>query len=92
MINSHLSKEEELQGFKSLLPEKNPDDLQECLQLFEDIKYKNYGLPMFFLDYNYARKCWSVAFRNPGNFINPDIGEKTPLEALHKMLDFLREL
>jgi hypothetical protein len=75
---------------EKIIPDVYPTDLGECLQIFERIKYESYGFPMVFLDYNYAFKCWGVVFRNPVNFSNPDIKEKTPLEACYKMLDFLK--
>lgn len=68
-----------------------PNDLNECLMVFENIKYKTFGFPMFYLDYDYSDKTWGVAFRNPKDFANPEINEKTPIEAVHKMFDFLRE-
>lgn len=66
-------------------------NLEECLVVFEKIRYKSMGFPMVFLDYNYHFKSWSVCFRNPSTFSNPNIQEKTPLEAVHKMFDFLNE-
>ena len=76
----------------NLLPDVYPDDLQECLQIFEKIRYKSYGFPIVWLDYNYTFKHWSMAFRNAANFSNPNIKAKTPIEAAHQMLDFLKEL
>ena len=75
---------------KRLLPEKNPTDLQESLQIFESIKYRSSGAPMVFLDYQYSFKYWSMSFRNPVSFSDPNIKGKTPIDAVHKMLDFLR--
>jgi len=75
-----------------ILPENNPKTLEESLKIFESIKYKSYGFPIVFLDYNYAFKHWSMAFRNSVNFDNPEIEEQTPLKAVHKMLDYLRTL
>lgn len=74
-----------------MIPE-NPETLEESLKIFETIRYKSYGFDMVFLDYNYTFNYWGVVFRNPVNFKNPDIKEDTPLKAVHKMLDFLREL
>ena len=73
-------------------PDKNPETLEECLDFFKSIRYECNGAPFFFLDYNYSFKTWDCVFRNPVNFSNPNIGAKTPLEACHKMLDFLRDL
>lgn len=72
------------------IPETYPTDLQECLQLFESISYKSYGFPMVMLDYCYTFKVWSMTFRNPSNFSNPNIQAKTPVEAVHQMFDFLK--
>lgn len=91
MTEYKLTKEEESNGFYTLLPTVYPDDLQECLQIFEKLRYKSYGFPMVWLDYNYTFKCWSMAFRNAANFKNPDIKAKTPIEAVHQMFDFLKE-
>lgn len=74
-----------------MIPE-NPETLEESLKIFETISYKANGFPIVFLDYNYRFNYWQVVFRNPVNFKNPDIKEDTPLKAVHKMLDFLREL
>jgi hypothetical protein len=74
------------------LPEKNPQKLEECLEVFKHFKYESIGFPMFFLYYNYSFDIWEVYFRNARNFENPEIKAKTPLEACHKMLDFLRTL
>ncbi len=73
-------------------PETNPDNLNDCLKIFEEIKYESYGFPVIFLDYDYSFRHWSVSFRNPVNFSNPDIKEDDPLIACHKMLDFLRNI
>lgn len=73
-------------------PDKNPETLEECLIFLSKIKYQSHGFPMFFLDYNYQFKHWSCVFRNPVNFSNPNIGAKTPIEACHQMIDFLRNL
>lgn len=91
MANYNLTKKEESNGFYTLLPDVYPDDLQECLQIFEDIRYKSYGFPMVFLDYQYTFKFWSMSFRNSANFSDPDIKARTPLDAVHKMLDFLKK-
>lgn len=77
---------------KPMLPEVYPDDLNECLKIFERIRYESSGFPMVFLYYNYSFRYWSVVFRNPINFNNPEIKEKTPIEAVYKMLDFLKTL
>ena len=76
----------------TVLPTVYPHDLQECLQIFENIRYKSYGFGLVFLDYNYTFKYWSMSFRNPVNFSDPSIEAKTPIEAVHKMLDFLKTL
>jgi hypothetical protein len=77
---------------QSIIPEVYPDNLEECLKIFEGIKYKSYGFPIVWLHYDYSFKHWSVFFRNPANFDNPDIQEDTPLKAVHKMFDFLKEI
>jgi len=73
-----------------IIPDIYPTDLEECLVLFERIKYDSFGFPLVFLDYDYTFKSWCVCFRNPANFTNPDIKEKTPLDACHRMFDFLK--
>lgn len=75
-----------------MIPENNPRTLEESLNIFENIRYKSYGFGIVFLDYNYTFNYWSMSFRNPVNFKNPEIKEDTPLKAVHKMLDFLRVL
>ena len=74
------------------IPETNPQTLEDCLELFKQIRYDSLGFPMVFLYYNYSFDNWEVMFRNPRNFENPEIKAKTPLEACHTMLDFLRTL
>ena len=44
---------------------------------------------MVFLDYQYHFKFWSMSFRNPANFSDPGIKARTPIEAVHQMMDFL---
>jgi len=75
-----------------MIPSTNPDSLEESLKIFENIRYKSSGFPIVWLDYNYTFKHWGMAFRNSVNFSNPEIKEDTPLKAVHKMLDFLREI
>lgn len=74
------------------LPDTYPTDLEGCMIIFEKIKYASYGFPIVFLDYNYTFKCWSVCFRNPANFNNPEIKEKSPIEACYRMFDFLKTI
>lgn len=77
----------------SVIPEVYPTTTDECLKIFEKIRYESYGFPVLFVDYDYSvTKKWSVAFRNPANFSNPDIREDTPLKACHKMFDFLKTI
>jgi hypothetical protein len=80
-----------------IIPTTNPKTLEQCLEVLSKIKYKSYGFPMFFLDFHQLKvkdygEYWSCCYRNPVNFDNPRIEEKTPLDACHKMLDFLREI
>jgi len=77
-----------------LIPKPYPTTLEECLKIFETIKYESYGFPVFFLYYNYSVpiKGWSVGFRNAKNFNQPDICEKNPVDACYKMFDFLNKL
>lgn len=77
-----------------ILPPKGeyPNTLEDCLVIFEGLKYESMGFPIVFLYYNYTFKCWSMSFRNPSNFSDPNIKTKTPLEAVHKMLDYLNEI
>ena len=74
------------------LPETNPQTLEECLEIFKQIQYRSLGFPIVFLYYDYSFNYWEVCFRNPVNFENPKIKEKKPLDACHKMLNFLRTL
>lgn len=76
----------------NFIPEIYPETLEECLLIFEKITYESSGFPMFLLDYNYFFKYWSMSFRNPKNFSDPNIKEETPLKACFKMLDFLKSL
>lgn len=92
MGNYQLEKTAEIIGFKSKIPEIYPLDLTECMLVFEKIKYQSYGFGMVFLDFNYTLGYWSVAFRNPSNFTNPNIQTETPIEAVHEMFDFLKTL
>ena len=64
-------------------------DLEGSLLILAGGKYKSYGFPIVFLDYNYTFGWWSVSFRNPANFSNPEIKAQTPTLAVHEMLDFL---
>lgn len=91
MADYKLEQKEESNGFYTLLPDVYPDDLQECLQIFEKLRYKSYGFPMVFLDYQYHFKFWSMSFRNPANFSDPNIKARTPIEAVHQMMDFLKK-
>lgn len=75
-----------------IIPDKYPKDLNECLKILENIKYEAYGCPIVFLDYNYTFKYWSVVFRNPVKLKAPEIKESTPEKAVHKMLDYLKEI
>ena len=74
----------------SPIPDKYPNNLEECMIILSKGHYKSSGFPFVFLDYNYTYGTWSVSFRNPVNFDNPGIAEPTPLKAVHKMFDFLK--
>lgn len=71
---------------------RRPHTLAGCLKVLEEIKYEAFGFAHVFLDYRYNDKKWSVTFRNPVNFDNPKIRETNPLDACHKMIDFLNSL
>lgn len=77
-----------------MIPKPYPLTLEECLKIFETVKYESYGFPIFFLYYNYSPGIigWSVGFRNAKNFQQPDICEKDPTMACWKMFDFLNTL
>jgi len=77
---------------KALFPDPYPTDLNECLLLFEKFTYKSCGFGVISLYYNYSFKYWSMVFRNPENFKSPEIKAKTPTEACHEMLDFLKPI
>ncbi len=75
------------------IPLPYPETLEECLKIVERIRYESFGFPYGFLDYDYSlTKTWSLNFRNPVNFSNPDTRDKDPKIACHKMFDFLNEL
>jgi hypothetical protein len=80
-----------------MIPDKNPETLEECLEILSKIKYESHGFPMFFMDYQCFEYgsfggTWGCLYRNPAKFENPKIEEKTPKGACYKMLDFLREI
>ena len=77
---------------KDLFPESYPTDLNECLKFFEGITYESYGFGIVWLCYNYSLRYWSMDFRNPANFKNPEIKAESPIEACYQMLDFLKDL
>jgi hypothetical protein len=68
-------------------------NLDEALDYLSKYKYKCYGHPMFMLHTRTNDDddtiLWDCTFRNPADFVNPDIREKTPLEACLKMIDFI---
>lgn len=75
------------------IPEIYPTSLEECLKIFETIEYHSFGFGVVFLDYDYSvSNKWGICFRNPSNFSNPSIKENTPLEACHKMFNFLKTI
>ena len=75
------------------LQEREEEHLLELnLKFLEGIKYKSRGVGMVFLNYNYQNKYWSVSFRNPVNFNDPNIQEKTPLSAVNSMIKYLNKL
>ncbi len=75
-----------------VIPDVYPTDLDECLKILPKIKYRSFGFPLVFLCYDYTFAGWSIVFRNPVDFNNPDIKAKEPLEACHKMFDFIKTL
>ena len=83
-------KSKKQQWLCELLPTVYPTNLNECLKIFEKIRYKSYGFGIVFLTYNYSLGYWSIAFRNPSNFDNPNIKAESPIEAVYAMLDFLK--
>lgn len=72
-----------------MIPLPYPERLEDCLLVFEKLKYKSFGFPMVFLSFDFFNKNWDFGFRNPANFENPNINGKTPIDAIHKMFDFL---
>lgn len=68
-----------------------PKDVETCLNIISAPSYNSYGFPVLFLDYNYAFKKWSISFRNPVDFENPNTESKTAIEACHRMLDFMNK-
>ena len=69
-----------------------PETLELCLKLLEKIHYSSFGFDMVFLSFDYTLdQKWSVAFRNPVNFENPDTNDIDPLKSCHKMFEFLRQ-
>ena len=69
-----------------------PATVEECLSLITSHIYKSLGFGVLSLDYVYGLNYWQVSFRNPADFNNPDTKSATPLEACHKMINFLNEL
>lgn len=68
-------------------------NLEEALDYLSKYKYKCYGFPMIMLhtttNEDDGAILWDCTFRNPVDFENPNIREKTPLEACLKMIDFI---
>ncbi|WP_394749552.1 hypothetical protein [Spongiimicrobium salis] len=92
MKNWKLTKEQEYKGFKEIIPEVYPDNIEDCLNILKNIKYKSFGFGMMYLYYRYDNGCWSVIFRNARNFENEISEEKEALKSLHKAFDFLKNL
>lgn len=92
MDASENNEQLKVENNKSIIPETYPNTVEECLEIYSQLRYESFGFPYFFLDFDYSNKVWGVAFRNPQNFDNPKIEEKTPLEACHKMFDFLKSM
>ncbi len=91
MSDLDLSFEKEIEGFKKGIPKEYPMDLTVCMEILARLKYKCYGFPLVFHCFN-PLGGWDVTFRNPAHFSNPEIKAKTPIEACHKMFDFLINL
>lgn len=87
-----LTPETEAEGFKKMIPEVYPPTVEECMVLLARLKYKSYGFPMVMHYYNCMTRSWDVTFRNPAYFSNPDIKGTSPIDACHKMFDFLKTL
>ncbi len=69
-------------------------NLEEALDYLSKYNYGYYGFPMFMLHTikeDDGSDLWSCGFRNPKDFENPKIREKTPLKACLKMIDFLNK-
>lgn len=90
-MNYNLTIEDEILGFKKTIPKEYPKDLGECMQILANLNYKSYGFPIVMHYYN-SMGWWDISFRNPANFCNPDIKAISPLDACHKMFDFLLNL
>jgi len=85
---NHIDKNMELLKLLS-----NPlENLSDCLKLVEQINYNSFGFPVVFLSFDYTlTQKWSVSFRNPVNFENPDTDDIDPVKSCHKMFEFLRQ-
>ena len=67
----------------------------KLIKLFDQLKayqYDSFGFPIWFLSYSYIDNTFSVTFRNPRRFKNPDTKSKTPEDACEKMLEYLKSL
>lgn len=90
MAHYKMTLEQERELFKKVIPDVLPEDLNECMKIFEKIFYNCYGFPMIMMNYNTSFNYWDVGFRNPTNITNPDIKGKDPKDAVHKFLNFLK--
>jgi len=68
-----------------------PARLEECLDLIAKVEYKSHGFPVVQLYYDQTFNHWSMVFRNPDGFNNPDIKEESPLEAAYTMLRHIKQ-
>lgn len=75
-------------NFKEVIPKEYPQTVDECLAIVAKMIYKSFGFSYIFLSVSGDEK-WSLTFRNPEHFLNPSQHYDTPLEACHKMFDFL---
>ena len=72
--------------------EKVPTSIEEFSKLFEKIYYESWGFPVLLITFDYSvTKKWSVGFRNPATFENPDTDSEELIESFRKMFDFIKE-
>ena len=92
MGNFNLTKEDELAGLKSLIPDTNPESLEECAIILSEVKYKAYGFSMVMIYFDSVRKKWNIGLRNTVNLPNIECSHDTMKGSIHLFFDGIRKL